>query len=39
MRVLMVGIAVVITIGLIWSVAAMSDLVPVVSDSVAIEAR
>jgi hypothetical protein len=30
MRVLMVGIAVAVTIGLIWSVAAMSDLVPVV---------
>jgi hypothetical protein len=37
MRALMLGIAVVVAIGLIWSVAAMSNLVPVDgSDSAAI---
>jgi hypothetical protein len=37
MRAWMVGIAVVVGIGLIWSIAAMSNLVPVDgSDSVAI---
>ena len=37
MRTCMVGIAVVVTIGLMWSVAAMSNLVPVDgSDSAAI---
>jgi len=32
-RIAAIGIAVVVTIGLIWSVAAMSNLVPVVADS------
>jgi flagellar biosynthesis protein FliR len=34
MRALMVGMAVVVAIGLMWSVAAMSNLVPVVDGSV-----
>jgi hypothetical protein len=38
MRALTLGIAVVVAIGLIWSVAVMSDLVPVVGSDVTLAA-
>jgi hypothetical protein len=38
MRGLMVGMAVVVAIGLIWSVAVMSNLVPVVGSEVSLAA-